>query len=146
VHLVVIDLIPALLSWEGRDFSREPAVAPGSEHAMHHIVERGRVVGVADAGIPTAALRRALDDAHLGIFFERITTSAGFGPVLSARVLRRMAAAVRISPERVVVVTARKHLVKPLNGSRFPVVMTSSDEFERVPDALEALMAGRISP
>jgi hypothetical protein len=145
VHLVLIDLIPALLSWEGRDRSSAPDIAPGAEHALEHLYENFHLIGVADAGISSRALGDVLQQEGLSGYFDTVVTSAAHGPALSPRTLRRMIATVG-RKQSAAVVTARKSLADSLRSNRLPTVLTSHDEFERVPDALFELAGGRVNP
>lgn len=146
MKLVVIDLVPALLSWEGRDRHEEASVASGAGDAIHDMSHRYLVVGTADAEESTTALRHILDLHGIADMFTSVATSATFGPKVSPRVVRRLAATHRTPPEQVAVVTAREHLARPMHRSRMSVVVTTHDEFDLVPDALASLEAGRIIP
>jgi hypothetical protein len=145
VSLVVIDLIPALLSWEGRDRSQELTLAPDGVEAVSHLYSHYRLLGITDAGIPSATLRAPLDDARIGDLFESIATSAGFGPIINARVLRRITTIERRA-HGVVFVTGRTGLARSVNRSRISVVQTSRESFGGVPEAVATLLAGRVSP
>lgn len=145
-RLVVVDLIPALLSWEGRDDSMEPDVATGAEPALEHLFAHYRLAAIADAGVSGAGLRATLEREGLVGFFETVGTSADFGPAVSPRVLRRLASTVGVTSHHLVLVTAREHLVSPMAAARIPVVHTSHGEFERVADAVIELVEGRITP
>lgn len=145
MHLVLIDLVPALLSWEGRDLSEEPTVAPGAAHTLGHLFDRYQVIGVADAGLSAGLLRRHLEREGLANHFDTVLTTAAHGPRLSARTLRRIVDAVAPG-ERPGVVTGRPDVAHQLAHSRFTVVLTTQEEFEGVPDALAAIEEGRITP
>lgn len=143
MRFVVIDVIPALLSWEGRDRSGEPSVAPEAEEAMAHLHAHHRLVAITDAGISRLELADALDQAGVGSFFDSITTTAGLGPALTPRVIRRL---IHSHDDAPIVVTARPGLAAALSRSRFGVVLTTQQEFGAVPDAVASLAAGRVSP
>lgn len=145
MHLVVVDLIPALLSWEGRDRSEEPDAAPGAAHALGHLFDAFQMIGVADAAITSAQLRRHLEHDDLARYFDVVVTSAEHGPVLSARAIRRIVrtAAPR---ERGVTVTARPGLAAELRRARMPVVLTEHTRFEEVVDAVYDIAYGRVMP
>jgi hypothetical protein len=146
VRLVVIDLIPALLSWEGRDRSSDPDVPPDAAHTLEHLYGWFRIVGIADAGESSTELRSHLEREDLAVFFESISTSAEFGPRVSPRVVRRVVAALGGPDDRTALVTSREHLVAAFGAARIPVVFTSQEEFAGVPDAVAALLDGRVSP
>jgi len=145
VHLVVVDLIPALLSWEGRDRSEEPSVAPDAAHCLGHLFDAFQMIAVADAATTSAFLRRHLDQQELAGYFDMVVTSAEHGPVLTARAIRRVirTAAPR---ERGVVVTARPALAADLRRSRMAVVLTRHEDFETVVDAVFDIAYGRVTP
>lgn len=145
-HLVVVDLIPALLSWEGRDLSSDPDVAPGAEPALEHLFAHYRLAAVADAGVSGANLRAVLHQEGLGGLFESVGTSADFGPAVSPRVLRRIASTVGVTADRLVLVTARDQLIDAMIAARIAVVHTTHDDFEHVPAAVIELIEGRVSP
>jgi len=146
VRLVVIDLIPALLSWEGRDRSSDPDVPADAAHALEHVYSRFRIAGIADAGETTADLRTRLEQADLAPWFDGVTTSAEFGPEVSPRVVRRFVRAMGGPDDRTVLVTARERLVKPFRMARIPVVLTSQADFAAVPIAVAELLDGRVNP
>ncbi|HUG75560.1 MAG TPA: hypothetical protein VMM81_07825 [Acidimicrobiia bacterium] len=146
MHLVVIDLIPALLSWEGRDRSGEPSVAPGAADALEHLASHWAVTGVADAHRGSARLRAHLEREALDGYFESVGSSAEFGPLVSARVVRRLAAALKIRTRELVVVTARGAVAEDLRINRIRCVLTSHAEFGTVDNAVEAMLSGRVTP
>ncbi len=145
MHLVVIDLIPALLSWEGRDLSGEPDVAPEAAHALGHLYDAFEMIGVADAGTTSSFLRRHLEAAELAAFFDVVATSAEHGPILTARALRRI---VRTAApkEKGIVVTARPALAADLRRSRMAVALTTHEEFESVIDVVFDIADGGARP
>ena len=145
MHLVVIDLIPALLSWEGRDVSEEPVVAPEAAHALGHLYDAFEVIGVADAANTSSSLRRHLEAAELAGFFDAVVTSAEHGPMLGARAIRKI---IRTAApkEKGILVTARPGLAEELRRSRMAVVVTTHAEFESVIDAVFDIADGRAQP
>jgi hypothetical protein len=145
VHLVIVDVIPALLSWEGRDISGEPDLAPGAAHALGHLFDAFQMIGVADAATTSAFLRRHLDQQEVAGYFDVVVTSAEHGPVLAARAIRRI---IRTAApkERGVVVTARPRLAEEVRRARMAVVLTEHADFETVPDAVFDIADGRVTP
>ena len=143
MRIVVIDVVPALLSWEGRDRSTDPTVAPDAAEAIPHLHSHYRLVGITDAAVPRLELAQALDTHHLGRFFDSITTTAGLGPELTPRVVRRL---IHTSKEGPIVVTARAALARAFSRQRIGVVLTNQSEFGAVPEAVASLIAGRVSP
>lgn len=143
MRFVVIDVIPALLSWEGRDRSGEPTVAPDAPDAVPHLHSHYRLIAIADAGLSRLELADALDRAELAQFFDSITTTAGLGPALTPRVIRRL---IHTDGDGPIVVTARAGLARALSRSRIGVVLTNQEEFGAVPEAVASLIAGRVSP
>ena len=146
MRLVVIDLIPALLSWEGRDRSTEPTMPPDAAHSLEHLYSRFRIAGIADADESSSVLRTHLERDDLAGLFESIATTAEFGPVVSPRVIRRVVAALGGPDNRTALVTGREHLVKTFRAARIPVVLTTHDSFAAVPDAVFDLLLGRVNP
>lgn len=143
MRFVVIDVVPALLSWEGRDRADPPSIAPDAATAIPHLHAHQRLVAVADAGISRLELALAIDAEGLASYFDSITTTAGLGPTLTPRVVRRMIHSHDGGP---IVVTARPGLARSLSRSRMSVVLTRQEEFGAVPDAVAQLVAGRVSP
>ena len=145
MNLVLIDLIPALLSWEGRDVSGEPDVAPEAAHALGHLYDAFEMVGVADAGHTSSFLRRHLENAELGGYFDSVVTSSEHGPTLTARTVRRIVHATD-PREKGIVVTARPGLAAGLRRARFAVVLTTHEAFESVIDEVFDLADGSARP
>lgn len=143
MRIVVIDVIPALLSWEGRDRSADPLLAPDADEAIPHLHSHYRLIGITDAGISRLELTDALERTHLAGYFDSITTTAGLGPTLTPRVVRRLIHADGDGP---IVVTAREALARSLSRSRVGVVATTHATFGAVPEAVASLIAGRVSP
>jgi len=146
VRLVVIDLIPALLSWEGRDRSSDPDLPPDAAHALEHVYSRFRIAGIADAHHSSSELRAHLEREDLALFFDSIATSAEFGPVVSPRVVRRVASALGGPDDRIAFVTAREHLADAFGAGRIPVVLTTQQDFAGIPEAVSELLDGRVNP
>ena len=145
MRLVVIDLIPALLSWEGRDRSTSLEMAPDGPDAIAHLYSHYRLIGLADADVSSTAIRKALEDNRATEFFDSVGTSGGFGPAINPRVIRRITRMSR-THEPVVFVTARESLGRLMSRSRVGVVLTTREEFGAVPDAVASLISGRVSP
>ncbi|HSG79470.1 MAG TPA: hypothetical protein VLD62_07825 [Acidimicrobiia bacterium] len=141
MRLVVIDLIPALLSWEGRDASD---VAADADTTLQDLYDAGyRLEGVADSERSGSDLRDVLAAHGLAEWFERVASSAEFGPLVTPRVIRRIATSAGVSISDVAVVTAREPLAKRLQKDRIAVVLTGGpEEFWAVPEALADLGAG----
>ena len=147
MRLVVIDLIPALLSWEGRDQASEPDTPLGAAGVLEHLFSHYRLAAIADIGRTGATLRRMLEAAGLGSFFESVATTADFGPSLSARVIRRLASTVGVRIEAIAVVTARRELAESLGGARIGVVLLERPEdLDGVPAAIFDLSHGWAKP
>ena len=146
MHLVVIDLIPALLSWEGRDRSGEPSVAAGAAAALEHLASHFGITGMSDAGRTSSRLRAHLERDGLESYFESVGTCAEFGPTVSARVVRRLASSIKLRMRDLVVITARPGVAADLRSSRIRTVLTTHDTFNTVDDAVEALLNGRATP
>jgi len=144
VRLVVIDLIPALLSREGRDGSSFE-IAPDGPDAVAHLYSHYRLIGVADAGVSSMVIGRTLEDGGIARFFDSVGTSVGFGPAINPRVIRRIIRGSR-SKDPVVFVTGREHLARAMSRSRVGVVLTNREEFGLVPEAVASLISGRVSP
>ena len=143
MRFVIIDVIPALLSWEGRDRAGSPRLAPEADEALAHLHIHYRLIALTDAGIPSLELRHALESERLGQYFDSVATSAGLGPVVNPRVIRRLIRNVAGGP---IVVTGRQALARALSRSRIGVVFTNQEEFGAVPEAVATLISGRVSP
>ncbi|HSM01731.1 MAG TPA: hypothetical protein VK960_04710 [Acidimicrobiia bacterium] len=149
MRLVVIDLIPALLSWEGRDRSGPPAVAPDAASALEKLFARFRIAGVVDAASATPGheLRDHLAGGEVLDYFDMVGTTAEFGPELSPRVMRRLLRALGGPDERTLLVTGRRHLADGFARSRIPVVYTDFADFASIPETVESILgAGRVTP
>ena len=145
MRLVVIDLIPALLFWEGRNRSANLQMAPDGREAVAHLFEHYRLIGLADADVSTTTIRLALEGHQIAEFFDSTGTTVGFGPHINPRVIRRITRMSR-SHEPVVFVTGREHLGRMMSRSRVGVVLTTPEEFGAVPEAVASLVTGRVSP
>lgn len=143
--IVVIDLIPALLIREGRDRSSGYELAPDGVDAVAHLYSHYRLLGITDAGESSATVRRSMMDVRIAEFFDSVGTTAGFGPTINPRVVRRILRTTRGRPPSVFV-TAREPLARAMSRSRFGVVLTRREEFGAVPDAVASLVSGRVSP
>lgn len=143
MKLVVIDLIPALLSWEGRDASGPADIAGAADPTLQDLYDAYRLEGVTDSEMSGSDVRTLLAAYGLADWFERIASSAEFGPTVTPRVIRRIGAAAGVGTDDLAVVTAREDLARRLRRDRIPVVLTGGpEEFWAVPEALERLAAG----
>lgn len=147
MHLVFFDLVPLLLSWEGRGPDEAPDVPPGAAEMLEEVFANFRIAGIGDGAHTGLGLRRALEDAELDPWFDFIGTSAEFGPGVSPRVVRRLARLLGFDTDQVVVVTARPDLAEALRRARLAVVHVEGPEGVTViPEALEAIYSGYFSP
>jgi len=146
VILLVIDLVPALLSWEGRDAS-DAEVAAGARETIEDLYAEYRLAAVADGNRPAARLRDVLDVAGIAEAFDSLGTSAGYGPAVSARVIRRLAATLGFPERRVVFATARPALAAETRRAGISTVeIGGPDDFTRLPDLVADLLDGPLSP
>jgi FMN phosphatase YigB (HAD superfamily) len=144
---VLLDLVPLLLSWEGPPPGESPGVPASAGEMLEAVFPDFRIAGLGDGDRTGLDLRRALEDAELDGFFDFVGTSAEFGPVVSPRVVRRLARALGFSPEQVVVVTARAELADALQANGLAVVHVEGEEgVAAIPQALDALYSGYFSP
>ena len=144
---MLLDLVPLLLSWEGRPPGESPGVPASAGEMLEAVFPDFRIAGLGDGDRTGLDLRRALEDAELDGFFDFVGTSAEFGPVVSPRVVRRLARALGFSPEQVVVVTARAELADALQANGLAVVHVEGEEgVAAIPQALDALYSGYFSP
>jgi len=147
VQLVLLDLIPLLLSWEKSAPGEGPTVPASSAEMLGAVFPDFRIAGLGDGDHTGLDLRRALEDAELDGFFDFVGTSAEFGPVVSPRVVRRLARVLGFPAEQVVVVTARTELADALQAAGLAVIQVEGDEgVAAIPQALEALYSGYFSP
>ena len=144
---MLLDLVPLLLSWEGRPPGESPGVPASAGEMLEAVFPDFRIAGLGDGDHTGLDLRRALEDAELDGFFDFVGTSAEFGPVVSPRVVRRLARALGFSPEQVVVVTARAELADALQANGLAVVHVEGEEgVAAIPQTLDALSSGYFSP
>ncbi len=114
MHLVLLDLVPLLLSWERSAPGDAPAVPVAAGEMLEQVFPDFRIAGLSDGDHTGLDLRRALEDAELDGYFDFIGTSAEFGPVVSPRVVRRLTRVLGFPAEQVVLVTARRGLADAL--------------------------------
>jgi len=147
VQLVLLDLVPLLLSWEKSASGEGPTVPASAGEMLEAVFPDFRIAGLGDGDHTGLDLRRALEDAELDGFFDFVGTSAEFGPVVSPRVVRRLARVLGFPAEQVVVVTARTELADALQAAGLAVIHVEGDEgVAAIPQALEALYSGYFSP
>ena len=147
MHLVFLDLVPLLLSWEGRGPHEAPAVAAGAAEMLDTVYADFRIAGIGDGAHTGLGLRHALEDAELDVFFDFIGTSAEFGPEVSPRVVRRLARLLGFDADQLVMVTARPALADALRRARLAVVhVETPDGIAAIPEALDALYSEFFSP
>ena len=147
MHLVLLDLVPLLLSWEGSAPGDAPSVPAAAGEMLEQVFPDFRIAGLTDGDHTGLDLRRALEDAELDGYFDFIGTSAEFGPVISPRVVRRLARLLGFPAEQLVVVTARAPLAEALQQAGLAVVHVEGAEgVAAIPQALEALFNGYFSP
>lgn len=147
MHLILLDLVPLLLSWEGRSPLEAPEVPPGAAEMLEEVFTDFRIAGIADGAYTGLGLRRALEDTDLDAFFDFIGTSAEFGPTISPRVVRRLSRLLGFDADQVVLITARPDLADALRRARLAVVHVEGPEGVAViPEALDALYSGYFSP
>ena len=147
MQLVLLDLVPLLLSWEKSAPGEGPAVPSSAVEVLEAIFPDFRIAGLGDGDHTGLDLRRALEDADLDGYFDFVGTSAEFGPVVSPRVVRRLARALGFTTEQVVMVTARAKLADALQAAGLAVVHVEGEEgVAAIPQALEALYSGYFSP
>jgi FMN phosphatase YigB (HAD superfamily) len=147
VHLVLLDLVPLLLSWERSAPGEAPAVPAAAGEMLEQVFPDFRIAGISDGDLTGLDLRRALEDAELDGYFDFIGTSAEFGPVVSPRVVRRLGRVLGFPPEQMLVVTARRELAGALQQAGLAVVHVEGAEgVAAIPQALEALYSGYFSP
>ena len=75
MHLVFLDLVPLLMSWEGRAAHEDPEIPPGAAEMLDEVFADYRIAGIADGAFTGLALRQMLEDAGLDIYFDFIGTS-----------------------------------------------------------------------
>lgn len=142
-----LDLVPLLLSWEGRGPHEAPDVPPGAAEMLDEVFADFRIAGIGDGAHTGLALRRALEDAELDAYFDFIGTSAEFGPAVSPRVVRRLARLLGFDLDQVVVITARPPLAEALRRAQLAVIHVEGPKgVLAIPDALDAIYSGYFSP
>lgn len=142
-----LDLVPLLLSWEGRDPGEVPDVPPGAAEMLDEVFADFRIAGIGDGAHTGLALRRALEDAELDVYFDFVGTSAEFGPAVSPRVVRRLARLLGFDLDQVVVVTARPALAEALRRAYLAVIHVEGPEgVTAIPEALDAIYSGFFNP
>jgi FMN phosphatase YigB (HAD superfamily) len=147
VHLIVFDLVPALLSWGDGHSGAAPDIPEQAAEVLENLYPDFRMAAITDGDHTALQLRKVLEDADLDSFFEILGTSAEFGPTVSPRVVRRLGAMVGMNPGKVVVVTARPALADAMRRSRIAVVLLDGPAaITAVPEALAELRAGRLNP
>jgi len=147
VHLVLLDLVPMILSWEESGPGEAPAVPPKAGEMLEAVFPDFRIAGIGDGDHTGLGLRQALEDAELDGFFDFIGTSAEFGPEVSPRVVRRLTRILGFDLDQVVVITARPALAEALRRARLAVVhVQGSEGVAAIPEALEALYSSYFSP
>ena len=144
MHLVLIDLYPALLPWEGRDAPGPPEARPGALAAIDDLYNDFRLAGLADGLRPASQIREDLERLDLGLYFDNVGTSSVFGPEVTPRVVRRVAAALGAAG-RTIVVTARPPLAAGLRRAGIPVV-TADGPLDELPGAVRRMASGRVNP
>ncbi|MCB2224335.1 MAG: hypothetical protein KQH83_09210 [Actinobacteria bacterium] len=144
MQLVVIDLVPALLTWEGRGSFEPPEARPGALEAVYDLFGDFEIAGVADADHPASEVREGLERLDLAPYFDSVGTSAAFGPVVTPRVVRRVVRAMG-ADGRAIAVTARRALATELFHAGFPTVETGADP-GTLPLAVRQMATGRVNP
>ncbi|MCJ7726383.1 MAG: hypothetical protein MUP76_08375 [Acidimicrobiia bacterium] len=144
MHYVLIDLVPALLTWEGRDSVAQPEAREGALQMVDDLYNDFRLAAVADGDRPASAVREALERLDMAVFFDSIGTSSVFGPTVTPRVVRRITSAIGGAGHSIVV-TARTGLADALHHAGIPVVSAGGDVGE-VGKAVRRLAYGRVNP
>ncbi|NQV07882.1 hypothetical protein HQ535_15175 [bacterium] len=147
MRLIVIDVFPALLSWEGRGASGGASAGLGAREAISILADAFRLVAVADGDITGRELRDLLSVAGIDHDFTDIVTSASSGPTVTPRVVRKVARDLGVAWDHVIMVTARPPLARSLRGERVPTILTEhADQIGTVPEAIERLFSGPLNP
>lgn len=144
MHYVLIDLVPALLTWEGRDSFAVPDAADGALQLVDDLYNDFRLAAVADGDRPASMVREALERLDIAAYFDSIGTSSVFGPVVTPRVIRRITSAIGGAGHSIVV-TARTGLAAALHQAGIPVVGAEGDLLE-VGKAVRRMAYGRVNP
>jgi len=141
----VIDLIPALLSWEGRDPFPDPQAPPGTAEVIEDLYADFRLAAVTDADRPAASVRRVLEGLGLAPLFDGILTSAPFGPAVGPRMIRHLNTALA-APPPAIVATARARIADRLWNAGMPVATVDPGRPEQIPERVADLIEGRLNP
>ena len=144
MRFVLIDLVPALLTWEGRDFYAPAEAQSGALDLVYDLFSDFRLAAVTDGDRPASTVREALEKLELAAYFESVGTSSVFGPVVTPRVIRRITAAIG-GTGRTIIVTARPGLTEALHHSGIPSVTVEGD-LAAVSGAVRRMAFGRVSP
>lgn len=92
-------------------------------------------------------IRSVLDVNGLAEVFESLGTSAGYGPTVSPRVIRRLAGDLGVPTRQVIVVTARERVATRLRTAHIATVLIGGPEdFADVPDIVADLTEGPFTP
>ena len=81
MHLIIFDVVPALLTWDHPGDT--PDAVPAAAGVLDRLFPHFRMVAVTGGGRTARALRRHLEDAGLVEFFDGVATTAAYGPDLS---------------------------------------------------------------
>jgi len=144
MRFVLIDLVPALLSWEGRDFYAPAEARPGALELVYDLFTDFRLAAVTDGDQPASAVRDALERLDLAAYFDSVGTSSVFGPLVTPRVIRRISTSIG-GAGHTIVLTARPGLAKAVHHSGIPVVTVESDLAE-ASKAVRRMAFGRVNP
>ncbi len=143
MRFLIIDLVPALLSWRGEE--DDPDVAEGAVETLEQLHTQFRLAGITDGDRPGSVIRSALRQAGIGDFFDTVGTSADFGPSVSPQVIQRIATTVGAASTSIVVVTARHRLADALGRRAIATVLLGPAGFAGLPDQLR-MGAGPLNP
>jgi hypothetical protein len=145
VTLIIVDVNPALLTWEGRDAYGAEA-SPRAHDTLDELFGRFRLVAVTDGNIAATEVRRAVESTGLEGFFENVGTTALYGPFLTPRVVRRIAAEGGVRITEVILVTAREQIAEAMRAARIAVILTEGPAgFASVPEAIDEITDGPFS-
>jgi phosphoglycolate phosphatase-like HAD superfamily hydrolase len=145
VHLIIFDVVPALLTWDHPADIPEPV--PSAAEVLDRLYPNFRMIAVTGGGRTARILRRHLEDTGLAEFFDGVATNSAYGPELSPRVALRIARTAGAGLGQAAVVTGREDAATTLRKAGLPVVFVSGAEgLEMLPEALDSLRSGRFSP
>ena len=144
MRFVIIDLIPALLHWEGRDSYDLATARPFARELIASLFPDFRLAAITDGDHPASDVREALERLDMAAFFESVGTSSVFGPKVTPRVVRRISRAIG-GAGHTIIVTARPALVDGLRRAGIPTVL-AGDDLLQVSTAVRQMAHGRISP